>query len=122
MGEARRRKQLDPNYGASRIEALIKTLSSNEFKEHISRTLRGMPSDVYEFQIARLVSCVRQGLRNKWLGITFPGIEYRIGYENGKSCYTMIAENGIGKCFNYGGSAEIIIAAFPDNFTPYHNG
>jgi len=116
MGEAKRRKKLDPNYGRQ-SEILVQTLLSEGFHEYIKNTLYGMTQDFYEPIIKKLVSFANQGLKDKWLGLNLPGIEFRIGYENGQDCYTMIIQDGVGRCFNYGKEAQIVVPASPDKLS-----
>lgn len=121
MGEAKRRKQLDPNYGKAKkqikSEILIKTLSSEDFHQHIKKTLWGMTPNIYEPIITKLINSVKQGLHDKWLGLNFVDVEFRVGYENGEDCYTMIIQDGVAQCFNYGKESQFVIPTSPDKLT-----
>jgi hypothetical protein len=93
MGKASQRKQ--------KARLIIHTLTSNEFSEHINKSLMGMPKKIYQPLVEKLLTNIRAGVSDKWAGIIVGDIEYRIGYEANGNCYTMVILDEVGHCYNF---------------------
>lgn len=65
----------------------------------------GIPLHLVKPIIAKLIHNVRQGVTDKWIGISFlvmPNpFEIRIGYENDGNCYTVLILEGVSLCYDF---------------------
>ncbi|MDJ0800009.1 MAG: hypothetical protein QNJ51_24910 [Calothrix sp. MO_167.B12] len=114
MGKASQRKQ--------KARLVLQTLTSNEFSEHIHRTLMGMPEKTYQPLMEKLLSNIRAGVSDKWVGMVVEDTEFRIGYEASGNCYTMAIINEVGHCYNFSPDKPIYENCIPTpatKFTPF---
>lgn len=58
-----------------RKNKVIKTLTSAVFREHIEKTLMGMPSKYYLVLIDKLILNAQQGVADKWVGMPIKPVE-----------------------------------------------
>ncbi|MEL4897574.1 hypothetical protein [Crocosphaera sp. Alani8] len=75
MGEAKRRKKLDPNYGQRSVSDLKGGLSSNQWREKLGFSLSQWQKVWPDFQVVENIEKIDEGADGVWIYGTKEGTE-----------------------------------------------